>query len=75
MRTLFPPLDPQAAGLAGAEGLPQVQELPVELAPDAPAQGRPLPQRPGPGSQVDTAGADIGGYSKLTRHYFFAILP
>ncbi len=69
MRKALSPLDPQAAGVAGAEGLPQVQELSVECAPDTPAQGQPLPQRPGPGRQDRPVGAANGDRRALTRRY------
>ena len=69
MRKVLSPLDPQAAGFAGTEGLPQVQELSAERAPDAPAQGQPQPQRPGPGPQDRPVGAANGDRRALTCRY------
>ena len=69
MRKVLSPLDSEAAGVAGAEGLPQVQELSVECAPDTPAQGQPLPQRPGPGRQDRPDGAANGDRCAINRRY------
>ena len=46
-----------------------MQELSVERAPDAPAQGQPRPQRPGPGPQERPDGAANGDRRALTCRY------
>ena len=46
----------------------------MELAPNAPAQSRPLPQRPGSGPQGCSDWADTDDRRALIRHYPSAIL-